>query len=233
MKYPLTAAAAACALLAAAGAARAFELEPGVNNAGMIEYPTALDQYLKNTVSGTVELIDPGAPELAAENIRYGLQLGAFQVQGDMYFLTEPKKEFDQGIVRAKLRILQFDPERTSIAVGGLARLVSDADGRDRIDHRPFSLLGIVTTELFPLREWGGVLLNGYLDNRVLDLGAKVQLYHFIKAVAEVDWYHTSDIEDRVKSKGGIEIEGQTSFFIQFIYSERFDHMLVTVGAGF
>ena len=233
MKYPLTVGVLACALFFAAGAAQAFELEPGVNNAGMIDYPTALDQYLMHTVSGTVELIDAGAPELAAENIRYGLQLGAFQVQGDAYFLTEPKREFDQGIVRAKLRILQFDPERTSIAVGGLARLVVDDEGEERIDHRPFSLLGIVTTELFPFQQWGGFLINGYLDNRVLDLGAKVQLYRFIKAVAEVDWYHSSDIDDKVQSKGGIEIEGQTSFFIQFIYSERFAHMLVTVGAGF
>jgi hypothetical protein len=233
MKYLSILAALIGALLFAAGAARAFELEPGVNNAGMIDYPTALDQYLMHTVSGTVELIDAGAPDLAAENIRYGLQLGAFQVQADAYFLTEPKQEFDQGIVRAKLRILQFDPERTSIAVGGLTRLVTGDDGQDRIDHRAFSLLGVVTTELFPFQQWGGILLNGYLDNRVLDLGAKVQLYHFIKAVAEVDWYHSSNIDDKVQSKGGIEIEGQTSFFIQFIWSERFAHVLVTVGAGF
>jgi hypothetical protein len=227
---------AAAGALLAAGPARAFELEPGVNNAGVIEYPTALDQYLQHTFHATVELIDVGEPKLALENVRYGLQLGAFQVTGDAYLLTHPDREFDQGILRAKLRILQFDPERTSIAVGGLARLVTDEDGEDRIDHRPFSLLGVVTTELFPFQEWGGFLINGYVDNRVLDLGLKVQVYQFIKAVAEVDWWHSSDFyedEDKVQSKGGIEIEGQTGFYIQFFYSERFDHLLVQVGAGF
>jgi len=220
-------------ILASAGPSPAFELEPGVNNAGMIEYPTALDQYLTHTISGTVELVDIGAPELAAENVRYGLQLGAFQLQGEAYFLTTPKRELDQGIVRAKLRILQFDPERTSIALGGLARIVSDDEGEERIDHRPFSLLGIVTTELFPFQNWGGFLVNGYLDNRVLDIGVKGQLYHFIKGVVEVDWFHTSDIDERIQPKAGIEIEGQQSFFLQFFYAQRFDHMLVTVGAGF
>ena len=223
--------------IAIPGAARAFELEPGVNTAGVIEYPTANDQFLQHTFAATIELIDIGKPELAAENLRYGFQIGALQLMGDAFFLTEPEQKFDHGVIRAKLRILQFDPERTSIAVGALARISDGTDeGKDRIDNRPLSLLAVVTTELFPFREWGGFLVNAYLDNRVLNGGLKVQIYRFIKAVGEVDYFHSSpDMkdEDRVQTKGGIEIEGETNFYIQAFYAERFDHLLVQVGVGF
>ena len=217
------------------GTAHAFELEPGVNTAGVIEYPTANDQFLRHTIAGTIELIDIGKPELALENVRYGLQLGALQLLGDVFFLTEPDWKFDQGTFRAKLRILQFDAERTSIAVGGLARFSDGTEEGDaRIDDRPYSLLGVVTTELFPFQEWGGFLINAYVDNRVLDGGLKVQIYRFIKAVFEVDYFHSSpDLDDKVQTKGGIEIEGETQFYIQAFYSERFDHLMVQIGVGF
>jgi hypothetical protein len=222
------------AVLAAHDTARAFELEPGVNTAGVIEYPTALDQFLPRVVAGTIEAIDLGEPRLALENVRYGHQFGAFQLQGDAFFLTHPERDFDHGVIRAKLRILQFDPERLSIAIGALARITVDDAGKRRIDDRPYSLLGIATAELFPFQQWGGILVNAYLDNRVLNGGLKVQIYRFIKAVGELDYFHSSpDLADKIQTKGGIEIEGETSFFVQAFYAERFDHLLIQVGVGF
>lgn len=224
----------ACTLFSGA-TALAFELEPGVNTASVIEYPTALDQYLQHTVAGTIEVFDIGEPDLALENVRYGVQFGALQVLGDVYLLTEPDREFDHGILRAKLRILYFEPERTSIAVGGLARFSDGTDeGDERIDNRPLSLLAVITSELFPFQEWGGFLVNGYLDNRVANVGLKVQIYRFIKAVAELDYFHSSpNIDDKEQLKGGIEIEGETNFYIQAFYAERLDHLLIQIGVGF
>lgn len=213
----------------------AYELEPGINNAGVIEYPTALDQTLQHTAAATVEIFDLSKPDLAFENARYGLQLGALQFLGDIFMETEPDRDFDHAILRAKLRILYFENERTSIAVGGLARITDGSnEGDERIDNRPYSLLGIVTTELFPFEEWGGFLINAYLDNRVLNAGVKVQIYQFIKAVGELDYYHSSShIDDKEQTKLGIEIEGETNFYIQAFYAERHNHVLIQVGAGF
>jgi len=221
--------------LASGSRALAFELEPGVNSASVIEYPTALDQTLQQTVAATVEVFDIGEPDLALENVRYGVQFGALQVVGDAFMLTDPDRKFDHGILRAKLRILHFEPERTSIAIGGLARVTDGTHaGEDRIDNRPLSLLAVATTELFPFQEWGGFLVNAYLDNRVANLGLKVQIYRYIKAVAEFDYYHSSpDVDDKEQTKGGIEIEGETNFYIQAFYAERQDHLLITVGVGF
>ena len=86
----------------------------------------------------------------------------------DINMLTEPRKEFDHAIVRLKLRLLRFEPQRTSVAVGALTRIVDTNEGERRIADKRYSLLAVVTTELFPFRDWGGVLVNAYLaDNRV------------------------------------------------------------------
>ena len=210
-----------------------YELEPGVNTAGVIEYPTADDQYLQHLIATTVEIFDLTAPEGAFSNLRYGLQIGAFQALADVFWITEPEKKFDHGVLRLKLRLLRFEPQRTSIAIGGLARFVDSNEGERRIEDKRFSLLGVVTTELFPFRDWGGFLVNAYLDNRVFVGGLKVQLYHSIKAVAEMDWFHSSDIPDRELGKAGIEIEGETSFYLQVYWAERSDYFFVQIGGGF
>ena len=174
-----------CALLIAAwgGAADGYELEPGVNNAAVIEYPTALDQFLESMVHSTIEVFDAAEPDLALTNVRYGHQIGAFQLLGDIYLLSDPKWELDHAVLRAKLRILQFDEEHTAVAFGALARLTADDEAADRVDNRPYSFLGVITTELFPFRDWGGFLVNFYLDNRVGVLGLKGQVFPLIQGV--------------------------------------------------
>lgn len=221
------------AVCGGAGNVAAYELEPGVNTAGVIEYPTALDQFLPHTVHSTIEIFDLGKPDLALENLRYGFQVGALQLLGDIFLLTDPDRKFDHAVLRAKLRVLHFDPQRTSIAVGALARLTDSRAGEERTENKPLSLLGIVTTELFPFREWGGFLINGYIDNRVAVAGLKVQIYRFIQAVAEFDFFHSSDIDDREQTKAGIEIEGETDFYFQIFWAERSERALVQVGVGF
>ncbi len=147
--------------------------------------------------------------------------------------VESPDRKFDHAVLRAKLRVLHFDPQRTSIAVGALARLTDSKAGEKRIENKPLSLLGIVTTELFPFREWGGFLINGYIDNRVAVAGLKVQIYRFIQAVAEFDFFHSSDIDDREQTKAGIEIEGETDFYFQIFWAERSERALVQIGVGF
>src|SRR3972149_6485613 len=61
----------AMALLLAAGAAGAAELQPGLNAAGIIAFPTALDQPVNNTIQGTIAVFDLGEPAVRAQNLRY------------------------------------------------------------------------------------------------------------------------------------------------------------------
>ena len=58
------------------------------------------------------------------------------------------------------------------------------------------ALFGIISVELFPFDGWGGFLVNFYLDNRVLELGLKVQLYNTIQAVLEGELLHSTLRED-------------------------------------
>lgn len=215
-------------------AAQGYELQPGVNHAGVIEYPTALDQYTPNTVHGTVEIVDLAEPDLALPNLRYGRQIGALQLLADAYARTEPEREFERVEVRAKLRVFTFAPERTSVALGALARFPNDDEAEQRIDERPASLLGIVTSELFPLSGWGGFLVNLYLDNRVGVLGLKTQVFPRVKAVGELDYFHSPTYDlDRYQHKLGIELEGENSFYFQVYWADVTGEFRAQVGVGF
>ena len=217
------------------GTVSGFELEPSVNSAGVIEYPTAFDQFNDNTAHATIELFDPVQPDLALENVRYGYQTGALQIIGDVFLLTTPGQEhdFDHAVLRLKLRLLQFDIEHTAIAVGGLARITDDKAGEERINNLPFSFLGVVTTELFPFDNWGGFQINIYLDNRVAALGLKGQIYHFIQGLVEIDFFHALEREDREEIKAGFEIAGEEDYYFQLFFAERTEHVFVQIGVGY
>jgi len=220
-------------LLGLALPVRALELSPSINTASLIEFPTALDQRVDNTLHASVELVDVGEPDLRAENVRYGHQVGNLQALLDVHILTEPERKFDYAEARAKLRVFNLDRQRTYVALGALARLTEDKEGEARIDHRPYSLLLIITTELLPTDKWGGFLTNFYLDNRFANLGFKVQLYDQLKAVAEVDYLHSTDVDDRFDGKVGIEIEGEQNFYLQLYYKDSLGHALLQIGTSF
>ncbi|MBI4083587.1 MAG: hypothetical protein HY423_13360 [Candidatus Lambdaproteobacteria bacterium] len=221
------------ALLLAASLAQAADLQPGINAGSIIDFPTALDQRLPNMVHGSIVLFDLGEPDIRASNLRYGVQLGNLQLLGELNFATAPKREFDYGELKAKLRLLNFEPQRTFVAVGALGRYVDGSGERGRVDDRLASLLAVVTTELLPFKNWSGILVNFYLDNRFADLGVKFQVYPSIRAVGELDYLHSTSADERLAGKAGIEIEGEQNFYFQLFYSGRDRHAVVQVGSGF
>jgi hypothetical protein len=208
--------------------------EAGINAAGLIEFPTALDQTLDHTFHFTTEIVDIGEPDLRLENLRYGYQLGNFQLLFDIHGRTEPERDFDYGEVRAKLRVLPLDEYSTDIAIGLLGRETDDDQGRARIDDRSASLFGVVTSRFFLLEATGPLLVNFYLDNLFASLGAKLEFYQFIMAVAEVDYLHSlTEAEDRAFGKIGLEIQGEQNFYFQVVYADRNENLLFQVGSGF
>ncbi len=212
----------------------AFELEQGINAAGVIDYPTARNQPTTHTLHGTIELTDISEPELHFYNLRYGLQLGAFQLLADGNYALEPRREFDFLEVKAKLQILTLDEFRMQFAVGALGRFVENSEEREaRIDDKTASLFGIYTVELFPFRDWGGFLVNFYLDNRVAVLGLKVQLYQSIQAVAEAEHLHSTLREDDTHGRLGVSFEGLQNVYFQLVYTDQGENWLVQIGTGF
>ncbi len=226
--------AAALLVVAAAGSAPAYELEPGLNDAAVIDYPTALDQPVDHALHGTLALYDVAEPDLRLANLRYGFQLGNAQFLADVNYLPGTK-EFGYGEAKGKLRVLSLHEFRTYVAVGGVAR----GSGGDRekaralYDDRPYSLLAVLTTELFPFARWGGFRLNLYLDNVHAVGGLKVQLYPLIKLVGEVQHRHTTELEERTRSRVGLELEGEQNFYFQLFYDNRLEKYLVQIGSGF
>lgn len=225
MLRPLRYAALAGALLLFTTAtARCAATGAGIDAAGVIDFPTALDQTTRHTFHGTLEVFDLGEPDLRPLNVRYGFQLGNLQLLAESYWHTDPR-EFDHVEGKAKLRILNLDEFRTYAALGVLARYVDNKDKeRAVIDDKPYSLFAVVTAELIPFANWDAFLVNLYLDNRFGSVGLKVPLYRFIRAVAEADYHHAGTEQDRWRGKAGIELEGEQSFYIQFVYSDRSDH---------
>lgn len=208
--------------------------EASLNAAGVIDFPTALDQPVTNLFHGTVEVIDLGEPDLSLANIRYGLQLGNFQALADFHLQTTPSEKFDFGEIRAKLRILPLDEIGTDIAIGILGRFVENSGEKVRIDDREASLFGVVTVQMLPFDNAGPLVLNFYLDNIFLDFGLKIGLADFISIVAEADYLHSqTNLEDRDFLKAGIEIEGEQNFYFQLYFSDRNDNFLVQIGSGF
>ncbi len=224
------------ALLVAARPAAGQELDPGVNTASVIDFPTALDQRTANMLHGTIDIVDLSAPDLRLANLRYGRQLGSLQLLADVYGRTEPKRELDYAELKAKLRILNLDAQRTYFALGGLARW-SDQHIKDetRLDNKPYSLLGVFTTQLFPFDQWGAFLVNVYLDNRFVDAGLKVQIYEGIRFVTESDYHHGDSNDDphKWRFKAGLEFEGERNFYAQIFYDDVGNHTRLQIGTGF
>lgn len=214
--------------------AAGFELEDGVNTAGVIRFPTAFNQPTTHTIHSTIELTDIFEPSMNLYNLRYGLQLGGFQWITDFNYTLEPIHEFDYVETKGKFQILALDEFRFYLAVGGLLRGVIDSGERDaRIDGRVGSLLIVSSIELFPFDNWGGFLANLYLDNRFVSLGLKVQLYQSIQLVAEGERLHTTGRTEKTHGRVGVSFEGLQNVYMQLLWSDEGEHVLVQIGTGF
>lgn len=216
------------------GWAPAAELEHGVDQAAVINFPTALNQPTTNTLGTTVELTNIGKPELNLYNIHYGFQHGAFQLINDLNFAIEPTHEFDYGQVAAKLQVLSLDEYRSYVAVGLLGRAVRHSSERQaRIDNKTASLFAISTFELFPFENWGGFLFNLYVDNRFVTLGSKIQLYQSIQFVGEAEHLTSTQRSDRNNARLGVSFEGVQNAYFQLLWTDQGKHWLARVGTGF
>ncbi len=215
------------------GTAWGIDPAAGVNSAEVIEFPTALNQILDHTFHATVEIVDIGDPDLRLENLRYGMQLGDFQLLADAHFITHPDREFNYGELRAKLRVLPLDEIRTNIAVGALGRYADDDAGKARIQNRSASLFTAITNQAY-LFGTQGLLTSLYLDNLIFSFGFKLEIYQFILLAGEADYLHSfTDAPERTFSKLGIEIEGEQNFYFQLFYSNAADDFLIQIGSGF
>jgi hypothetical protein len=120
-----------------------------------------------------------------------------------------------------------------SLALGVLGRYTDSDEAEARIDEKTYSFMGIFTVELFPFDDWGGILLNAYLDNIFFTAGLKVQLLEQVKFIAELRYLHSTDIDNRTHSKAGIEIEGEQVFYFQLVYDEATERAVIQLGTGF
>ena len=214
--------------------AQAFELEEGVNNAGVISFPTALNQISTHLISANIEITDIKEPDLNLANLRYGLQLGAFQLLTDANYVLEPEHEFDYLEVKGKLQVLGMEEYRSYLALGFLVRGVEKAEEREaRIDDRTTSLFAISTFEVFPFETWGGVLINVYLDNRFGVLGMKLQIYQSVQVVAEAERLHSTEREEPNHIRAGVSFEGVQNTYVQLLWSDVGDNILMQIGTGF
>ena len=222
-------------VVASTGApATAVELDHGINTAGIIKYPTALNQPTTHTIHGTLELTDIGEPDLNLYNLRYGLQLGGFQFLADLNYALGPIHEADYAEIKGKMQLLNLEEFRLAIALGLLGRVVKNSEEKEaRIDGRSASLFGILSVELFPFDRWGGFLVNFYLDNRVFELGGKVQLFNAIQAVVEGEIIHSTLREDDRNIRGGISIDGGKSIYFQFLVTDEGENYMIQIGGGF
>ena len=230
LRWPLLAA----GLLLFCTAVSAQEVTSGVNAAGVIEFPTALDQELTHVFHGSLAFLDVEEPDVAFTNFRYGFQLGNFQLLTDVNARAEPDKEFDFAEIRAKLRVLPLDSISTNIAIGFMGRLTDSDAVKKRLADRSASLFAILTSELFLFDDLDGILFNFYLDNLNGSLGLKVPVFQFIKAIVELNYLHgPENLDDRGSIKAGIESEGEQNFYFQLYYSDLTEHFIIQIGSGF
>lgn len=226
----------ACTLLFLCGLwGTAWGIDPasGINSAGVINYPTAIQQTNDHTFHTTLEIVDLGEPDLRFQNIRYGYQLGDFQLLTDIHLLTMPDRELDYAEVRAKLRVLPIDEIRTDLALGYLVRYAEEEDDLVRIDNHKASLFLIVTTQAYLFGSYS-LLTNFYLDNLNANLGLKLEVYQYILLALEADYLHSMpDVEDRSTGRLGLEIEGEQNFYFQIYYDDATEHMMFQLGSGF
>jgi len=223
----------AASMLLAAASVQAAKSEHGINVAGVIDFPTALDQAKTHTVHGTLDIFDASAPDLRPVDLRYGLQIGNFQMIADLMWRSQPQA-FDHAELKLKLRFLNLDEFRTFVAMGVLGRLADPGDTTQAsIDGRPYSLFAVMTVELMPFRRRDPMLLNLYLDNRLANLGFKLPLSDSIRLVLESDFNHVLTVGEPWHHKAGFEMEGEQNFYVQFLYSSVGDHLRVQIGTGF
>lgn len=214
-------------------AAWALPPEAGINSAGVIEFPTALNQTFDHSFDFSLEIVDIGEPDIRLENLRYGYQIGDFQLRLDSHYLV-PRQEFNFLELRAKLRVLPLDEFSTDIAIGLLGRQVQETGDRVRIDDRSASLFGAITSRFFLFESTGPLLVNFYLDNLFVSLGAKLEFYQFISAVVETDMLHSlTSADDRTFVKAGVEVQGEQNFYFQVVYNDRDNNLLLQIGSGF
>lgn len=221
-------------LLSLSRAVMGYELEQSVNQAAVSAFPTAFDQPTRHLAQVVLEMTDVKEPIVNLASLRYGFQFRNFQLLTESRYQLAPEHEFDYLQVRGKLRVLNLDEFRTYMAVGLLGRYVQyNSEIAWRIDDHPTSLFVILTMELFPLQDWGGFLLNFYLDNRYFNTGLKVQLYPSIQFVAEGDYLHNTWREDKFSGRVGFDVSGENSFHFQLLYSDEGKHVLTQIGFGF
>ena len=213
---------------------QAYELEEGLNAAGLIVFPTALNQPVDHAIHTTVEMTDVEEPEAHVANYRYGYQLGIFQLIADANYLVEPLYEFNHLELKGKLHVLSLDEFRTYVALGLLGRFVEDDDESDyRISGREASFFAIGSIELFPFDSWGGFLFNLYLDNRYTSGGLKAQLYPAIQVVAETYKLHESLGGEKWINMVGLQVEAEQNFYMQLLYSNLGANWFIQLGTGF
>jgi len=211
----------------------AIDPAASVNAAGMIDFPTALNQTNDHSVAATIDVFDIGEPDLRIENFRYGYQWGDLQLLLDTHALTRPERDFDYTELRVKLRVLPLDELRTTLALGLLGRSTFEDERWARIDDRKASLFFALTNQAYLFGSLP-MMTNLYLDNVFASLGVKMEVYQFIMAVLEMDYYHTmSWLEDRERGKIGIEIDGEQNFYFQVFYAHPNKHALIQIGTGF
>lgn len=215
-----------------AGRAWAVGMSGGVNSAGVIDFPTALDQTRRHTFHFTLDMVDIAETDLRIADLRYGLQLGNFQLLTDFYRVTQPEPEFAYLEVKAKLRILPLEDLRTDISAGILTRQTDESAKEAYFEGRNASLFVVSTSQVFLLGT-RPMVLNFYLDNLVFNFGFKAEAYQFINAVAEFDYLHYTESEDNTGYKIGMEVEGEQNFYFQLFYSSRFENLAVQIGSGF
>ena len=200
----------------------------------MIGFPTALDQELTHVFHASLAFLDVEEPDVAFTNLRYGFQLGNFQLLTDVNATAEPDKEFEFAEMRAKLRVLPLDSISTNIAIGYLGRLTDSDEAKERLADRSASLFAILTSELVLFDDLDGVLFNLYLDNLYGSLGLKVPVFQFIKVIVELNYQHEPEnLDDRGSIKAGIESEGEQNFYFQLYYSDLTEHFIIQIGSGF
>ena len=212
----------------------AYELEQSGNMASISYFPTAFDQPTATLVRTGLEFEDIKEPIINLSNALLGLQWRNLNLGIEGNFQLEPEYEFDYMQARLKARVVNLDEFRTYMAFGILGRWVPIEEERLwRIDDRPASLFAILSIELFPMDDWGGVLFNFYLDNRYFSSGFKVQLYPSIQALGEFDYLHDTWRQDKISGRGGLEFYSEENFFFQLLYSDVGHRWFSVIGMAF
>ncbi|MDH4120487.1 MAG: hypothetical protein OEV94_02125 [Deltaproteobacteria bacterium] len=229
---------------------------PGVNAAGLVRYPTAFDQYTDNYLRFNVEIHDLALPDLRMSNVFFGHQFGSLQVTADANFRTVPEKAFDNLTARAKLRLVTLEPMMLSFGFGLVGRYADSPVSADRMAHRNFSLMFATTAEVIPFDEFGGLLVNFYLDNLVAVPGFRFQISNFIHLIGEGIIIHEKTLSNHnlaqttyssftptattasllpatTRFVGGLEIESDNNLDFQLLYDSESMSGQFQVGWGF